>query len=84
LTKLAGTLAAGDSFKLFSASNYLGSFSSIIPTSPGDGLQWVTSALNTSGTISIAALRIPKTTTFGMVGGSVVFSGTNGPAGKPY
>jgi fibronectin-binding autotransporter adhesin len=84
LANLAGTLAAGDSFKLFSASNYLGSFSSITPASPGPGLQWVTSALNSSGTISIAALPIPRITTFGVVDGNVVLSGTNGPAGGTY
>jgi len=84
LNNLAGTLAAGDSFKLFSASNYLGSFNSITPASPGAGLQWVTSALNTSGTISIAALPIPRITTFGIVGGNVILSGTNGPAGGTY
>jgi fibronectin-binding autotransporter adhesin len=84
LTNLAGTLAAGDSFKLFTATNYAGSFSAITPASPGPGLQWNTSALNTSGTILVAIQPIPKITNFGVIGGNVVFSGTNGPANASY
>jgi autotransporter-associated beta strand protein len=84
LQNLAGTLAAGDSFKLFAASNYLGSFSTITPATPGPNLLWVTSALNTSGTISIAAAPIPKITSISLIGGSVVLSGTNGPASTGY
>lgn len=84
LNNLAGTLAPGDSFKLFSATNYAGSFSAITPATPGDGLQWVTSALNTSGTISVAILPIPKITSIGMVGSNLVISGTNGPANGTY
>ena len=40
VTNLAGTLAAGDSFPLFSATTYQGAFSSISPAIPGSGLAW--------------------------------------------
>ena len=84
LNNLAGTLAAGDSFKLFSATNYAGSFSAITPATPGAGLLWVTSALNTSGTLSVALAPIPRIVNFGVVGSNLVLSGTNGPANGTY
>jgi hypothetical protein len=45
---------------------------------------WNTSALNTSGTISVSAAPLPRITTISLVGGSVVISGTNGPASTGY
>jgi autotransporter-associated beta strand protein len=84
LNNLAGTLAGGESFKLFSATNYSGSFSDITPATPGEGLVWNTSALNTSGTISVVAVPIPKITNFGVIGGNVVLSGTSGRANGSY
>jgi hypothetical protein len=47
------SLAAGDSFQLFSATNYAGGFSEITPATPGTGLAWNTNALTTSGTLSV-------------------------------
>ena len=40
LTNVAGTVSAGQTFKLFSAANRTGNFSAISPTSPGAGLAW--------------------------------------------
>ena len=54
LTNLSGTLAAGDSFKLFSAGTYSGSFARLSPTIPGTGLLWNTNTLPTDGTLRIA------------------------------
>ena len=54
LTNLAGSLAAGDAFKLFSASSYSGSFT-ITPAIPGSGLGWDTSTLTSDGTLRIVA-----------------------------
>lgn len=55
VTNLSGTLANGDSFKIFNASTYAGTFASIIlpPLSPG--LMWFTDALTSSGTISVVS-----------------------------
>ena len=53
VTNLAGTLAAGDSFTLFGASTYSGSFSTINLPVLGANLVWDTTALATSGTIKI-------------------------------
>jgi hypothetical protein len=53
VTNLAGTFAAGDTFTLFSASSYSGSFSSIsLPPLPS-ALQWNVSNLGVKGTISV-------------------------------
>ena len=84
LTNLAGTLAAGDNFKLFSASNYLGSFSSITPATPGPGLVWKTSALNTSGTLSVIVAPVPNINSITTEGGNIVLRGTNGAIGSLY
>lgn len=83
LTNLSAP-SAGNSFKLFSASSYSGSFASIAPASPGPGLAWNTSALGTSGTISVvstAPLAFGGTV---IVGANVVFSGSGGVASSPY
>ena len=53
VTNLAGTLAAGDSFTLFSASSYSGSFSTFNLPALGANLVWDTSSLATSGTIEV-------------------------------
>jgi autotransporter-associated beta strand protein len=55
LTNLSGTLAAGNSFKLFSAGTYSGSFAHVLPATPGAGLGWGTSTLNTDGTLRVVA-----------------------------
>ena len=54
VSNLSGTLAAGDAFPLFSATNYFGTFSSISPATPGSGLTWNTSTLAVDGKLRIA------------------------------
>jgi fibronectin-binding autotransporter adhesin len=84
LANLGGTLSAGASFKLFNASSYLGSFSSITPAIPGPGQTWNTSALATSGTISVVGPNQPRFTGVTTVGGNLVMSGTNGAPLSTY
>ena len=55
LSLLAGSYAPGDSFKLFNAATYNGSFSAITPAIPAPGMAWNTSQLGVSGTLSIVA-----------------------------
>ncbi|HRT55781.1 MAG TPA: autotransporter-associated beta strand repeat-containing protein [Candidatus Paceibacterota bacterium] len=63
LTNLGGTpLAPGDSFTLFNAAQYSGSFAAISPPTPGPGLAWETSALASSGTLSVIATVNPNPT----------------------
>jgi hypothetical protein len=51
----AGSLAPGDSFKLFNATIYSGGFSAISPATPGAGLVWNTNQLTTSGTLLVTS-----------------------------
>jgi fibronectin-binding autotransporter adhesin len=83
LTELS-TPTAGKSFKLFNASSYLGSFASITPATPGAGLSWDTSALNTTGTLKVAGALLPKFGTAGVVNGKFVVTGSNGVASTTY
>jgi hypothetical protein len=63
LTNLGGTpLAPGDAFTLFNAPHYSGSFAAISPPTPGPGLAWETSALASSGTLSVIATVNPNPT----------------------
>jgi fibronectin-binding autotransporter adhesin len=75
LSSVGSTLAANDQFTIF-ASGGTGSFSSISPATPGTGLAWDTSSLNSSGIIKVVAaaasitptpstLSSPLTTTYG-------------------
>jgi autotransporter-associated beta strand protein len=47
--------ALGDNFKLFNASSYSGSFSAIVPATPGPALAWDLSSLTTNGTLKVKA-----------------------------
>jgi hypothetical protein len=74
LDNLSGTLAAGDTFQLFSAGSYSGSFSSITPA-PGPGLAWSISAgavtvVSTSGT-----QPQPKIGAISLANGKITLSG---------
>jgi len=88
LVNIGPPLQAGDSFKLFSATNYLSSFSSLSPTQPGLGLKWDTSQLNATGTnggtVKVAVLPRPGISNSAVSGGNIVMGGTNGTAGYSY
>ena len=84
VTNLAGTLASGDSFKLFtgtlSGSIAVGTMPLLWP-----GLSWNTSTLNSSGIISVTGTRLPpQITTEGISGANFVLSGSGGLAGATY
>jgi fibronectin-binding autotransporter adhesin len=81
----SGILTAGDSFKIFSATNYSGAFTTLSPATPGPGLVWNTNNLLSSGTLAVALGNIQPQ--FGPVivqGTNLVLSGTGGAAGYPY
>jgi autotransporter-associated beta strand protein len=84
LSNLAGTLGPGNAFKLFSAPNYLGAFTSIVPPTTGTGLGWDTSQLTINGTLLVAPLPSPGLAAPAISGGSVIISGSNGTPGGPY
>jgi autotransporter-associated beta strand protein len=82
LTNLAGPLASGQSFPLFSAAGFAGNFSSILPATPGPGLAW--SFNPTNGTLSVLSFGPPHISNFALgADGAFTFSGT-GPNGQGY
>ena len=73
-----GTLQAGDSFKLFTAGTYFGSFSSTNLPALGGGLSWDTSALGT-GTLRVSSTA-PEITSWKVLNSGnfqLTFSGPN-------
>jgi hypothetical protein len=84
LANISGTaLAAGNSFKIFNAATYSGSFSGITPATPGTGLSWNTSQLS-SGVISVSGSSGAVISSTSLSGTNLVFSGSGGSAGTPY
>ena len=83
LVNISGSpLAAGDRFQVFHATNYSGSFATIVPPPvPGTGLAWDTSHL-TSGLIDVVAQPVIRNAT--LANGQLVLSGTNGTANGTY
>jgi len=82
LVNISGSpLAAGDSFQVFNAGSYTGSFANITPPTPGNGLAWDTSQLN-SGLLRVVAA--PIINSVAVSAGGLVFSGTNGVANGTY
>jgi len=78
VANLAGTLAAGDSFKLFSGAAYIGAFTATNPATPGTGLIWDTSSLNSNGILKIAAGTVsPTISGITVSGGNIVITGMN-------
>ena len=65
VTNLAGTIVSGDSFKLFSAATYSGTFASLNLPPLTAGLAWDTAALATNGTLGVINTNVvangPKT-----------------------
>ena len=85
LTNLGGTLADGDSFKLFNAPTHAGSFTNLAPVIPAVNLAWNTNAL-TSGILGVVS-QPTAPPMFGRISAgasSLIFSGSNGVANWPY
>lgn len=78
------SFVAGDSFKLFNAATYSGAFTKLILPALSAGLGWNTSALSTSGTLSVVALGSPAISGAKISNGSLVVYGTGGLANWPY
>jgi hypothetical protein len=78
-------LAVGNSFQLFSAPSMTGTFSSISPATPGPGLAWDTSQLNSFGTLNvIAGASQPVVSSVRILSGNLIFSGSGGTANANY
>jgi alpha-galactosidase len=76
--------AVGNSFQIFSAASYNGTFANITPATPGAGLAWDTSQLNI-GFLNVAtAPSQPVVNNVLVSGGNLIFNGTNGVANGSY
>ena len=76
-------LAAGDSFKLFDAATYSGTFQSVTLPSLPTGLEWDTNSLNPNGTISVV-FAPPVISSALRSGDNFVFKVTGGVAGTNF
>ncbi len=74
--------AVGNSFQIFSAPSYGGSFANIAPATPGVGLAWDLSQLNI-GILNVALSR-PVIGSTRLLGGNLVLSGTGGTSNGTY
>jgi fibronectin-binding autotransporter adhesin len=84
VTNLSGTLATGDSFKIFNAANYSGSFTAYTLPTLGAGLAWSTTNLTLNGTLSVIVMAKPQFSSLVQQGdGNFLFNGT-GAAGVTY
>jgi hypothetical protein len=71
-------LSSGDSFKLFGATNYSGSFAGFLLPPLTSGLVWNTNLLNVSGILSVAAYLPPTIGQSAIVGANLFLSGSGG------
>ena len=85
LTNLGpGALAAGDSFKLFSAAGYSGAFAGIVLPPLTGNLVWNTNTLGSSGTLSVVTLTPPAIASLKITGGQLVINGSGGVNSWPF
>jgi autotransporter-associated beta strand protein len=86
LSNLAGAFVAGNNFKIFSATNYSGAFTNIVPAIPALNLGWNVATLTNDGTLRVIGVPTPQPgiTRLDVSGGTFVIRGTNGVPGWPY
>ncbi len=75
-------LVGGESFTLFSATGYSGSFVTITPSSPGPGLAWYKGDLAVNGTLEV--LPIPMVSSVTKTATNMTVNGSNGPSLRTY
>ena len=78
-----GPLAAGDSFKLFNAGTYSGTFANVALPSLLPGLAWNTNSLNSTGLLSVISI-VPKIITVATAGTNVILRGNGGLPNGSY
>jgi alpha-glucosidase len=59
LSNLTGSYGIGDTFKLFDAASYQGSFAALSPIAPGPGRAWDTNSLCLNGTLLVVSNNTP-------------------------
>ena len=84
VTNIGGALVVRDSFKLFNAAAYAGSFGNFNLPNLSAGLGWNTGALNTSGVLSVVVNARPVISTFSISPGVLSLSGSGGVASANF
>ncbi|MDR3456052.1 MAG: autotransporter-associated beta strand repeat-containing protein [Verrucomicrobiae bacterium] len=85
LVSAGDPITAGDSFKLFAATNYKGFITGLTPATPGTNLLWNTSNLAVNGTLAVALGTVqPRVGGVALAGTNLVFSGGGGAAGYGF
>jgi rhamnogalacturonan endolyase len=77
-------LTNGDSFQLFSAGNYSGTFTNFVLPPLAFPLVWNTNTVSASGTLSVVVLTSPTIARLNLAGGNLTVSGTGGVNRWPY
>ena len=77
------SFTGGESFKVISATNYSGTFATLLPATPGGAFTWDTSQLNTAGILTVSgAAPTPTNITFTAISGTQQV--LNWPAGQGW
>ena len=84
INNLGSTLAGGDAIQIFSATNYSGNFSSIVPATPGTGLAWDATTMASDGTLRVISVAVLNVGTAAVIGGNFVLTGSGGTPGGGY
>lgn len=79
----ADVLSAGDRFRLFTATPYIGAFATLNLPPLASGLSWRNN-LSVDGSIEVAAMPQPGFASLTLNGTNLVLAGTNGPANGSY
>jgi fibronectin-binding autotransporter adhesin len=77
-------LAAGDSFKLFNAASYSGSFNALVLPPLTNTLTWDTSTMNTNGTLKVIAAAPPVVNSYALLGDGNFRLNFSGTANQAY
>jgi autotransporter-associated beta strand protein len=86
VTNLAGTFSPGDTFHLFNATTYQGTFAAvqIYPATPAAGLSWDTSQLVSAGLLKVSGNAAPAITGLGVLPDHNCALTLTGALGQPY
>jgi alpha-L-rhamnosidase len=85
VTNLGATpLKGGDTFTLFSANNYSGTFASVMLPALHPALAWNTNLLNTAGEVSVVITTQPLLKPLAVSSRGLIFAGSGGVASAKY
>ncbi|HEX5219931.1 MAG TPA: autotransporter-associated beta strand repeat-containing protein [Verrucomicrobiae bacterium] len=84
VTRTGDPLVADDSFRLFLAGGFSGSFASFSLPALDPGLAWDTSTVNSDGWVRVVTSTAPLIGSVSIINGEIVVTGTGGTPGGTY